>query len=272
MEQLGIIIRRPEEIIGDDREHEEIWDEMNEDQMWDGRRIFNIDEVPWTLDIKRKQIVARGERRAVSQRVLRHLNKYRKGTLTLITGVDGLALLVVIFRKAGGPQVTKRLRALQNTANSRVLWYGSESGSMTATIWKKVLRAFSNLTKKIRGCRKADGTDWKQAVALYMDNYGTHLDARTAREMARKYGMYLRPMLRNASHTMQPVDQNMGKIMKDRHKNFMVKATLDLERLHSIGSAADIPIDKFQQMCCRAAEESIEHVCVTYQSTSIHVV
>lgn len=65
-------------------EHEEIWDEDSPNEILDGSRVGNYDEVPYVVNWSRKQLVLMtGERLALSQVALKRLKKYKEGTIPI---------------------------------------------------------------------------------------------------------------------------------------------------------------------------------------------
>ena len=63
----------------DSGESEEVWDDESPTEILDERRIANFDEVPFTIDWSDNQLVARGERIALTNNAMSRLKKYREG-------------------------------------------------------------------------------------------------------------------------------------------------------------------------------------------------
>ena len=67
--QIGVIVQKPDDY---DEWHEEIWDDENVTEIWDGARELNLDEVPFIMDMTSKQIVSRRERKSVIKNNMTH--------------------------------------------------------------------------------------------------------------------------------------------------------------------------------------------------------
>ena len=63
----------------DSGDSEEIWDDDSPRERLDGTRIANFDEVPFAIDWRNKQLMANGERVALTANALHRLKKYREG-------------------------------------------------------------------------------------------------------------------------------------------------------------------------------------------------
>ncbi len=142
---VGIIVQRPENYSD---QHEEIWDDGVQ-EVWDGAREFNLDEVPFTISMRTKQIVAWGERPSVLKKSMTHLGKYRQGTLVMVTDFVQIVLMVIIYPKGGKGVAQKIKNTMRGAFNREVMWECTPSGSMTAEIWRKTMIYFRNKTKKI---------------------------------------------------------------------------------------------------------------------------
>ena len=209
---IGIIVKRPSNYCDT---HEEDWDCIEpEAELWDGAREYNVDEVPFIMDIKKKQVVSIGERVSVQQKVLKHLKKYRQGTLVVISNCNKVEMMTIIFPKAG-MRVEQQMNQLFGDSTGKVAVACTKSGSMTAPAWRQLLARFANVTKPVRQARDLQGKEWRKAIVLNMDNYGVHLNNPLAARYAREYGIFLRCLIKNASHYQQPVDQNLGKTIKE---------------------------------------------------------
>ncbi len=261
---IGIILPRPANYdrIGD--QHEEIWaDEVEE--MWDGEREFNIDEIPWKADQKAKQITPRGKiARLVPGPLGQHISKYRQGTIVLYINCFGIILALLILKKGTSEQIKKQIHKLKKNCHSRLHVFVSETGSMNKEIWGESLNLFKNATARIRGCQNSNGRDWKKAVALNIDNFVVHLNAKVAEEYANLYGIYIRCLARNASHLQQPVDQNIGKIFKNLFKNFLTNLVFTMENLCNLNQGVNINLKKWREIVIRFMDQSLDEMSKPY--------
>ena len=254
---IGVILPRP---AGYSQYHEEIWED-EEFEKWDAERELNLDEVPFTLDIgDTRQLCAEGERKSVVAKGMKHTTKYRQGTLVLVSNYKKILLTVVIFNK-GGPRVAQLLENLSGTIrDSDVVWECSESGSMTTWIWKKTMNCLKNKTKHMRGCLSMDGFDWNKGVVLNIDNFTVHLDADVAKEYAFKYGIFVRCLIKNASHLQQPIDQHVGIFVKNRMKQKMEKWVVDNQRMASIGEELTCTKQKWREVVAKFVKETLDEI------------
>lgn len=83
LKQLGVIRRKPDGYH--ESTHREVWD--TDDWKVDGDLLLNFDEVPFSIDWSTKQLVAGGERIAMTQTALSRLKKYREGIYTYYNSV-----------------------------------------------------------------------------------------------------------------------------------------------------------------------------------------
>ena len=243
---INVIVPRPDNYSD---EHEEIWDD-DVMEIWDATREFNIDEVPLQLELRAKQIMGLKERASVVLKgIWKFLGKYRQGTLVIVTNYVGVLFIVIIYK--GGPGVTKKLvETMQGTLGGHVFWVCSESGSMTASIWKQTMNWFQNYTKKLRGCVQINGMDWKKSVVLNVDNYGVHLNDDVAHDYATAYGIFIRCLLRNASQHQQPVDQHVGVLVKKMIKKNLEDWLLSLSDYESYGMTLQYDVHKWRSLIC----------------------
>ena len=141
--KVGVIVQRPAEY--DKICDQEIWDD-DVQEIWDATREFNLDEVPFIINMKSKQIVAMGERASIVKSDLKYNGKYRQGTLVLVTNYTEILLIVIVFPNGGSGVRAKLVKDMQGTLYSfdktgkkrtTVMWECTMSGSVTTYIWKK---------------------------------------------------------------------------------------------------------------------------------------
>ena len=261
MRKLSIILRRPDNYCDD---HEEVWDGTTPDEIWDASRMFNVDEVPFFIDMKSGQVATKEESKRIRQRAFNdRLNKYRQGTLVVVSGVRDILLIVIIF-PGGGETVSKTLKKMEGMVQGNVMWAATKSGNMNGRIWELTLRLIQNRTKKLRGCMSGDGKDWERAIALYFDNFASHLDERITREYSEEYGIFARTLLKNTSHIQQPVDQHIGRILKLLVRDIVLRLVTDIETYVSFGRSAAHPKQKWREYTCRLvmeAERQVKRIC-----------
>ncbi|MCP5008025.1 MAG: hypothetical protein GY941_29435 [Planctomycetes bacterium] len=261
---IGIIMQKPANYdqIGDI--HEEIWD-TDVDEIWDGEREFNLDEVPWLVVQKEKQITERGEIARLAPGPLKqHISKYRQGTIVLFVNCFGIILVLLIIKKGKSEQVTKQVQKLKKNCCSRLHVFLSESGSMTQEIWPKAMNLFKNATSQLRECRRRNGTDWKKTVVLNIDNFIVHLNKAIAEEYANNYGIYIRCLARNGSHLQQPVDQNIGKIFKNLFKRFLLEIQFTLDNLDNLGLPVQVKTRKWRELVIRLMDQTLKEMSKPY--------
>ena len=234
----------------DPRTHREKWE--NADWKLDGKLMVNFDEIPYSIDWDTKQLVAAGERISLNRTAFDRLKKYREGTIGMFMTPFEVLMIVIIYRKAGGPQVRERLRTLEQTDNSNVFMLGTEKGTMNAEMWPKCLKALAECTKERRGTVEEHGEDWKYAIALYVDSFAVHLNRQVALDTALRYGIFIRPLLRNASHLMQPVDRNVGICFKNKYKSRLLQYNYDFLHMLSLNIEFTVSVEKYTQMCTGA--------------------
>ena len=252
--KIEVIVKRP---VGYQRKYDiEVWND-GEQYKWDAKREFNGDEVPFIIDMDSKQIVSEGERASVLKKGLQRTGKYRQGTLFILTFFKGILFVVIIFPN-GGKVVAAKLAKLIGNLKTKVYWVCSESGSMTTPIWVKVMTILQNRTKGLRGCLKQNGSDWKKAIVLNIDNYKVHLNVQIASEYAKKYGIFIRCLLKNASHLQQPIDQHIGLLLKKRIKEgiqqWLIKS--NIVRQHNINFK--ITAQKWREMVVSFVKKGVK--------------
>ena len=85
--------------------HEEIWPEDPEcaqyHEILEAKFVSNGDEIPFTFNMVTKQIMTAGEHAALARRSMRFADKYRKGTIFVISNFRTIQLVVIIFPKGG---------------------------------------------------------------------------------------------------------------------------------------------------------------------------
>ena len=240
--QTGIIVDRPDDYDQNGDSHEEVWTD-NELQKVNGSNVCNVDEVPFNIDFQSGNIIMRGERSNINCTQLRHISKYRKGTFVIVMNCGKVLLIMVIFMvSSGGEEIRARMNEWAGNLGAKIIWAVAEKGSMNGRTWIILLRALANISKKLRGCTNLDGRDWTRALLLYADNYGVHLNDVVAQAFAANYGIFIRCLIRNASHIQQPVDQNVGQLIKVWLVVMIEEWVCELERLHNCGS--DYVVDK----------------------------
>ena len=232
-ELVGVIIQRPENYCD---YYKEIWP-PGVQKIWDAKREYNLDEVPFNITLTGKQIVAADERRSLTRRnIKQYKGKYRNGTLVIISNCIGILLIVVIF-PAGGSGVKRKLKQfMEGSIDSKVWWTCTESGNMTRSTWSETMNLFKNKTRIQRGCKDLSGRNGDKAVILDLDNYQVHLEKKLAMEYAIKYGIYIRCLLRNASQVQQPVDQHIGQTVKKYIKQELVKWWIEVDQIAEFGT------------------------------------
>lgn len=231
MKSIGVIRERPEDYVRNADLHREVWTDSDPQWKLDGRLIVNFDEVPYTIDYDTNQLVADGERISLHKNTMNRLKKYREGTIGLFISPEEVLMVIIIYRKCGGPDVRAELNDLEMTADAKVMMCGTEKGTMNAEIWPQCLEAFANMTRDRRGVTELDGVpigdsddervgdDWLYGIALYVDSYRVHLNRSVAMRMAELYGIFVRALLTNASHLMQAVDRNVGVTYKNKYRS-----------------------------------------------------
>ena len=254
---IGVILPRP---VNYNEFHEEIWQD-GEMEKWDARRELNIDEVPFQLDMsKTKQIVGPDERKSVVTKGNKYIAKYRTGSLVFVSNFEEILLTVIIFSQ-GGSGVAKLLEKLEGSVTGTpVVWYCSESGSMTGYIWYKTMNHLKMITNQMRGCKRMDGLDWQKGIVLNIDNYSVHLDSELATKLAVRYGIFSRCLIKNASHIQQPIDQHIGVHIKNRLKRKMQQWFVDNERMESIGQELIFTKQKWREVVARYVQNVIDEV------------
>jgi len=252
LKSIGVIRKRPDDY--DPITHREVW----HTQHWkvDGKMVINFDEVPYSIDYENKQLVAKGERISLTKNAFARLKKYREGTIGIFMTPFEVLAVVIIFRKQGGPTCRERLRKLEGTDTSNVFITGSHKGSMDRHIWPHALKALADVTKKRRGVSKLNNKDWKYGVALYVDCYAVHMNRQLAEDMARDYGIFIRPLLRNASHLMQPVDRNVGKAFKQRYRFLLMRYNYQFLHLLTLNlESFEVSLPKYHEICTGAIHQ-----------------
>lgn len=245
--ESGIALRRPTDYDDPSKTYDEIWNGVQYIKV-DASRIFNIDEVPWTIDFQSSTISAKGEHITVQSETLKQLGKYRQGSLVMCSNAFEVLFVLIIFRvESGGANLMPIMREWNGNLGGRVLWTVSSSGNMVKATWKITLKIFMLLTTKHRGCLRLDGTDYTHIVALYVDNYQTHTETTIAETYARLYGAHIRPLTSNASHHQQPIDQHVGYTLKRLVVKQVELWACQLDRMNSLGAGLVLTPTKWKQ-------------------------
>ncbi len=255
---INVIVPRPDNY---DVHYEEIWPDDVE-EIWDATREFNLDEVPFVIDPKTKQIVERNSKRcSIFKNNPFRYGKYRQGTLVIISNFEQILFILIIFNK-GGPRVRNQLKnQMIGNLETQVFWDCSPRGNMTAYLWRETLNMFKNLTFHLRGCTNScTGQDWTKAIVLNSDNYGVHLNKEIAADYAKKYGIYLRFSIRNASHIQQPVDQHVGVLVKDLVKHNLKKLLHNHQQFISFGQDITLRKHKWRQIVARFVHQALTDI------------
>ena len=247
--KLEIIIKRPALYDDHPEQYDEIWPDDVE-EIWDGERELNEDEIPFTFDNKAKQLVSFGEVARTIKNKISYIGKYRQGTIAMVMNFRKVLFFLIIFKK-GGVGVTEALNRFTGNAYAPVYLFCSESGNMTLPIWVKTMILIQNATKELRGCLQSNGRDWKKAVVLNIDNYGVHLNSNLAERYAQIHGIFIRCLLRNCSHIQQPIDQHVGKYFKAILKKLLVGFSYMYEQMCEICEDIDINLSKWRQIVVR---------------------
>ena len=256
--EIGVIVSKPAAEEIDD--HEEIWDLANDpDEKWDGARELNWDEIPWQFPVQPKLLCGPGGRPHLIAHALKGLDKYRKGTIGMFVNCFRVILVVAIFRK-GGAVLSKTLRRMCNSASGIAVAFVTKSGNVTRKLWPKILELLNRRTKLLRGCQHPDGRDWKRPLVLTLDNYGTHERADLADRWAGQHGICLRPLIRNASHLQQPVDQHIGQMGKEIFKKAFMQWTISLRRASALGVDTKIDMNRFRELAVRELNNMVLQV------------
>ncbi len=257
--QIRVILERPANYDNHAGDHEEIWED-GVTAKWDGERELNLDEVPYVIHMDTKQIVDEGERASVIKTNLSHHSKYRQGTLVIISSFKKIWLIVIIFPKGGRGVAQKLVDDMCGTDETQVMWETNESGNMTAPLWVKVMNFLQNRTKTLRGCMRSNGMDWIKAIVLNVDNYGVHLERKLAHKYATFYGIFIRCLLRNASHIQQPVDQHIGQFIKTRIKNKLAQWIGSSNHFTSFGSNLKMDKQTWRKLTARFVLDAIREI------------
>ena len=186
---------------------------------------------------------------------------YISGTIGLFVTPKKLVMAVIIYRKSDGKIKQKRLEDLEQTECGPLMMFGTKTGNMDSTVWPKVLAALAKRTRRERGCVAGTGEDWKYGAALYVDSYAVHLNREVAIALARDHGIFIRPLLRNASHLQQPVDRHIGICFKAMYKRNVLIANYSLLHMLSMSSGSELmPVNKYTQLCAGALNTCLKKV------------
>ena len=224
-----------------------------------GDRIINGDEVPFEVDWAARQLVTSTERISVAPKMLKYMTKYRFGTLLIFMSPNGPVLTVVIFRK-GGSGVRQQLRDLDRDTSSHVVATATESGNIDSVVWEFALEQLAIRTKTVRGVTN-HASKWKHAVALYVDNHASHLNERIARMAFEKWGIVIRPLIKNSSNIMQAVDQNYGVLYKETFKRLMNAVDSSIRIVSGISEEVTCSKPEWRALCIRFISQIVNAVC-----------
>ena len=276
---VNVIVSPPEGYESHSDEHEEIWTAANQ-EIWDGKREFNCDEVPWKVTQDGKHIVAYGEKPRVIKNNIKFVGKYRQGTIVLFMNFQKIWLIILIFKKSKSKK-SKSNKPKKDTSRigeqlKKLLGYGvqniysvcSGSGSMTTLIWIESLILFKNITKQLRGCLNSNNEDWHKAIILSIDNYSVHLNAELATKYAYLYGILIRCLLRNASHIQQPVDQHVGILFKSIFKKLLRKVCFAIDSMCNLQNTVALTPAKWRQICLRICRQTLT---IMHAPINIHI-
>ncbi len=264
--------------------------------MLDGKLVVNFDEIPFSIKYGQNQYVRQGERIALDKATMHRLKKYREGTIGMFLAPGEVLLIIIIYRKAAGSKVRSRLERLNTSGTANIFVCGTKSGSMTSEVWPLAIEMLAKVTRERRGVVELCGTreprseddspsgadasrdtddekedetppgydDWQYGLALYVDSYRVHLERSVALSARDRFGIYIRPLLRNASHLQQPVDRNVGKMYKDLYRRILLNMNGEWLNLLLLGLAdRNVDIAKWEQLCTRAHQRVFNYVRFT---------
>ena len=256
--KIGIIVKKPVNYEDVKDIHEEIWDDDDTEKI-DADRVYNIDEVPLNIVSLSQCLRRKYERSNLKNTLMKQMDKYRKGSLVILSNNTGIKLIMIIFKcEGGGQQVEKEANEhLCGNQGTKVIWTTSKSGSLRDKQWVMMLNAVANMTKVQRGCKDLSGNDWKRTIAILVDNYSVHIKNKTANCFARRYGMFVCCLIANASHLQQPVDQNIGNQVKLNMNNFLDDKVIYMERLNELGSDQVVSVSKFREYLISYVAQSV---------------
>ena len=180
-----------------------------------------------------------------------------------------IILVCLIYRKAGGKQVRRRLEMLEMEKHGLVQMMGTVKGNVDRELWPQILRMFAQRTVYERGVIEGGSKNWRYAVVLYVDCYGVHMSKSVARRMARDYGIFVRPLLRNCSHIQQPVDRHIGRCLKALYKCRVTDFTFMLQHMLKMSCfSEEMAVQKYTELCAGAIQHAVQQV--KYRSDSVH--
>ena len=237
----------------------------------DGHRLCNADEVPFTIDWDRKQLIVRGERVSLRPSVLKFLTKYKMGTVLIFMTPCGPEMVVLIFQD-GEKGVRQKLQNLTGSDSSCVVCTSNSAGCINTKVWEWSLECLARRTRKKRGHQKgtSTGQKWRFPYVVYVDNHNSHLNKRVARQALEKYGIAIRPLIANTSHVMQPVDQNYGILYKQMFKKDVLWICNDLERMASMNCLVKFDRQKWRELCVRVLTQIASKVYLLCAQSEIY--
>lgn len=256
LEAVGLLIRAP-----DDYDHEQanLWDLKfgNGEFCINGQLLINEDEVPFTVNWDTRQLCFGNERVSVTPSVWKYIKKYRMGTLLIFTSPLGPVLTVMVF-KDGEAGVRQKLKHMKG-CTPKVMFTSNAKGTINKFVWKLALQALAMATRDIRGAIKSDFS-WKYALVLYVDNHSTHLDKVIAEWARYNFGIFVRCLLRNASHIGQPVDFAIGRTYKTDWKSGVLNLLSNVQMMHNMCIGVAIDRQKWREVCIRMLAETLHKV------------
>ncbi len=95
---------------------------------------------------------------------------------------------------------------------------------------------------------------------LNVDNYSVHLDEKVAEEHANLYGIFVRCLLRNASHIQQPIDQHVGIFVKNNIKRKIESWIAECNTFNQLGSELKYDKQKWRSLIARFVSDAIQEI------------
>lgn len=178
---------------------------------WNRDFIGNLDEIPLTLAMLKRQIVLPNENVQVVKPPIVGHDKYRDATLAPCISGQDLLFMAVIVR--GGSGIENELKALQPKYKKWLLLLCNETAYMSNKLWMKCMNELEYRTRKRRETAIL-GMQPKNDFVLYTDNCTTHCTDQQAERLKRKNKIHHRSLIPNATHCQQMVDQNFGVTLK----------------------------------------------------------
>ena len=121
-------------------------------------------------------------------------------------------------------------------------------------------KIFEIKTRQLRGCNLF-GQRPKHSIALWSDNCTMHSTDQAKRCYARKWSIYERDLIPNATHVQQPVDQHLGNYLQ----NYIARKYWEFGEnlLDEVDAGKRDENDKVgakekRELLCKCANEAIE--------------